>query len=69
MGTWLGVWVLVRISLKLETDREDGISGMEYAVVAAVVIVAVAGALRAGTPAINSIVSAAMTAVQGALTP
>jgi Flp pilus assembly pilin Flp len=47
---------------------EEGISGMEYAVVAAIVIVAVGAALRLGTPTISTIVTSAMTAVQGALT-
>ena len=67
MGTWLEFWMTVRTSLKVETDREDGISGMEYAVVAAVVIVAVAAALTAGAPTINSIVSTALGRVQTAI--
>lgn len=48
-----------------QADREEGVVGMEYAVVAAVVIVAVAAALRGGTPAISGIVNAALARVQG----
>lgn len=50
-----------------QADREEGVVGMEYAVVAAVVIVAVAVALRNGAPSIAAIVNDALSAVQGAI--
>jgi hypothetical protein len=55
---------MLRTYLNDLLGREEGISGMEYAVVAAIVIVAIGVAFRAGTPAISTIVSGAMTAVQ-----
>jgi Flp pilus assembly pilin Flp len=64
----MGFLEMLRAYLNEAQSREDGVVGMEYAVVAAVVIVAVATALTAGQPAISGIVNAALSAVQGAIT-
>ena len=68
MGLSVWSWLQTMLQEARElTDREDGVVGMEYAVVAAVIIVAVAAALTAGAPAISSIVASAFTAIEGVL--
>jgi Flp pilus assembly pilin Flp len=64
----MAILEMLRAYLNEAKAREDGVVGMEYAVVAAVVIVAVATALTAGQPAISGIVNTALTAVQNAIT-
>jgi Flp pilus assembly pilin Flp len=64
----MAILEMLRAYLNEVQSREDGVVGMEYAVVAAVVIVAVATALTAGQPAISGIVNTALTAVQNAIT-
>jgi Flp pilus assembly pilin Flp len=68
MALYMWTWVAVqRQRVRELVMREDGVVGMEYAVVAAVVIVAVAAALTAGSPTITSIVNAALAKVQRAV--
>ena len=64
MWTW---WQVQRRRIRDIITDEGGAVGMEYAVVAAVVIVAVAAALTAAEPSIEGIVSAALTQIEGAL--
>jgi Flp pilus assembly pilin Flp len=63
----MGFLEMLRTYWNEAMGREDGVVGMEYAVVAAVVIVAVAAALTAGQPTIAGIVDGALGAVEGAI--
>jgi hypothetical protein len=55
----------VRRALKTGLEREEGQDGIEYALVAAVVVVAVIAAMKAGFP--GTIISTAIGKVSGAL--
>lgn len=65
MALYLWAWLETALASARElAEREEGQDGMEYAVVAAIVIVAVAAALTVGKDTINTIIQTALNRIE-----